>query len=43
MTATDDDESSLVRAEYVYTGGSKRLADFKLRVGKWLEERRGRQ
>ena len=41
MTATDDsDEQSLVRPEYVYTGGSKRLADLKLRFGKWLEERR---
>ncbi|WP_276302276.1 hypothetical protein [Halorussus lipolyticus] len=41
MTARDDaDESSLVRAEYVYTGGSKRLADLKLRFGKWLEDRR---
>ncbi|WP_281275360.1 hypothetical protein [Halorussus ruber] len=36
----DGDEPSIVRAEYVYTGGSKRLADLKLRFGKWLEERR---
>ncbi|WP_321112683.1 hypothetical protein [Halorussus salinisoli] len=41
MATTDDDEQGIVRAEYIYTGGSKRLADLKLRVGEWLEERRG--
>ena len=36
----ENDESDVVRGEYVYTG-PKFLADLKLRFGKWLEEERG--
>ncbi|MFC7078846.1 hypothetical protein [Halorussus caseinilyticus] len=36
----EDDEPSIVQPVYVYTG-PKFLADLKLRIGEWLDERRG--
>lgn len=41
MVKSDDtDESDGVEGEHVYIG-SRRLADLKIRFGKWLEEERG--
>ena len=36
MTDTDEGNSG----EYAYTGAPHRLADLKVRIGRWIEERR---